>query len=641
MKFEKFLLMSWLCIAFAGSGIAQHPLETWSARDFFDHRALTRAVKGDSGYVAVGDRQLFHSVDGLNWSAVYLPERPSLLSVAFGAGVYVAVGFEGTGYRSTDGRIWEVINLRTTNNIFDITYAFDQFLAVGGFGILLYSDDGENWLSIDTLGFETLFSIAAGPERVVAVGKDGQIYHSFDGFGWNSLVFPNDGTFESVAWANGNYLAVGRIGNGRMSTDGVSWTAIEVPDNIISLSGNADGFLAANNTPDLLYSTDGLVWFDSITSQNESMIGVRWSGEEFLVVGNDATLLRSQNGFSWSVVKPRVPGWKQRESNAQTQVALGDDGVIIHSLDDGETWEPSVTHDLEVNDVVFNDNRWWIVANAGGLLQSIDGISWTGVPIGVTNDLFHAHFATERQLIVGSAGKILSSTNHIEWVDSPSGVTGNLRVIVFDGIHYDVLGDGVAVRSNDGESWTSVGFLPEFEPRDAVADGTVVVAVGRAGKIARKLVGGDWELIERLEASLVDLTSIVHANGTFVVSGGGGLILYSYDGIDWNELSVSTNARLNAMIFDGQRFQAMSFEDLIWTSEDIRIPFLESITYSSEEGATIGVFGELGTTYSLEHTDQLSDWTFDRQFTPDGLPFQLEDPMSAPFGRRFYRIVVP
>lgn len=170
---------------------------------------------------------------------------PDLTGIAYGDGVWVAVGFAfsiANGYQNiflrtsaTDAASgWsEVDRINVSNASFTVrgvTHGDGKFVAVLGNGRVSTSTDGVNWTSGSTTSSSDFEFIEAGGGTFVAGGDNG-LYRSTNGTSW---------TFE----------ASGRFYGGALSPDGV-W----------AVSG-----LDTNNDGEILYSTnDGLKWVDGFT----------------------------------------------------------------------------------------------------------------------------------------------------------------------------------------------------------------------------------------------------------------------------------------------------------------------------------------------------------------------------------------
>jgi hypothetical protein len=148
-----------------------------------------------------------------------------LSGVAYGNGLFVAVGAKGTILTSPDGVSW---TKRTSggNTLVRVVHGNGLFVAVGAKGTILTSPDGVNWTARASGTDKSLFSVAYGNGLFVAVGIDGTILTSRDGVNWTRRTLGGDGFngFLDVTYGNGTFVAVGAHGVILTSPDGVTWT---------------------------------------------------------------------------------------------------------------------------------------------------------------------------------------------------------------------------------------------------------------------------------------------------------------------------------------------------------------------------------------------------------------------------------
>lgn len=130
-------------------------------------------------------------------------------SIAFGAGIFVAVGAQGTITTSTDGITWTARTAGVgTNQLYSVSYLNGNFIAVG---------------------------VGAG-------GGTGGVTTSTDGITWTKRTTPatTSATLSSVTYGNGYYVAVGDFNTtaGIYSTNLSTWTGL--PTTINTSAGYVD-----------------------------------------------------------------------------------------------------------------------------------------------------------------------------------------------------------------------------------------------------------------------------------------------------------------------------------------------------------------------------------------------------------------
>lgn len=246
---------------------------------------------------------IYYSEDGVDWSVAL--SGPSLLDVAIGGGLAVAVGsrLEAGGYiyTSTDGRNW--------NGPIDIP---DPLLSVA------YGDGA--WRAVGTAAFS---EVTDGIRPAV-------VYESDDGVTWNrtAVVEPPlaselGGPFDllalslsSLAYGDGIWLSSAVECNYRhceysqfRSDDGHSWSQLPIDERIVlqdlAFDGNVWGWLGGERTPGEPASQADID--KPIGAAGTSTDGINWSLEP---TSPDRLVLRglSASPDGWLAVQAPVHG---------------------------------------------------------------------------------------------------------------------------------------------------------------------------------------------------------------------------------------------------------------------------------------------------------------------------------------------
>lgn len=204
-------------------------------------------------------------------------------------------------------------------------------------------------------------------------------------------------TLHDLTWKNGEYLAVGHIQSTNhaviaRSTTGNFWTynLAAYPNAIFHAVTPlpAGGFLIVGRTlgdgqtQTWLYLAGSLIPPLPVgtTSRLNSII---WDGGQYVAVGQNGTIMTSLNGINWD---SRASGTdvELRDiivgivAGIRKHVAVGGDGTIVTSSDDGATWNIYL-HPLPYiyRGVAWNGSRFVIVGTiCGGVLSSPDGTTW-------------------------------------------------------------------------------------------------------------------------------------------------------------------------------------------------------------------------------------------------------------------------
>jgi hypothetical protein len=260
------------------------------------------------------------------WSR-YTAGSDTFTGVAYGNGIFVAVGGNGTIYSSPDAATWTARTSGITNTLNGVTYANGYFIIAASEGsgskLFLRSTDGITWslaTTAPTLGgwSRPAFARIGSNDTWVSVS-------SLDGLGKTatSIDDGNTWTVTSVAafnsstrdiiYANGKFLVV-RDSNVYVSNDAVTWTAVTLPNSPSGLRRAAYGnktFVVISLYGAVYTSPDALTWIrvrsNDSPNPNE-WLAVAFGGDGFVAVGNKKSLssvtigagtLTSLNTTSW------------------------------------------------------------------------------------------------------------------------------------------------------------------------------------------------------------------------------------------------------------------------------------------------------------------------------------------------------
>ena len=252
---------------------------------------------------------------------------------------------------------------------------------------------------------EYLYNIGASDSLIVTVGRTGTIVTSPDGLEW---TVQNSGTMvniNDVTWAGTQFVAVGSSGLVLMSPDGITWSSQ-----------------------------------DSGTGM--ALTGVAWSGTGLVAVGHDG-ILSSPDGINWTVRRDLTQLWSGVACSGTTFVAAGPLGVM-HSLDNGVTWNPCEGSVSSRSDVAWAGDRFMAVGSYGSLITSDNGIVWESQTISGTDRIYGAagngdHFVMVARRTYDYQALILLSADGTEW-DIQLAETGALSDLIWYGDKYVALG---------------------------------------------------------------------------------------------------------------------------------------------------------------------------------------------------------
>jgi Abnormal spindle-like microcephaly-assoc'd, ASPM-SPD-2-Hydin len=238
-----------------------------------------------------------------NWEWKNLPEEDSL-RVAYGGGMFLALGGSGAIYISVDGTAWTPQSSGTDRPLHDAVFSGDMFVAVGEGGTLITSPNGVDWTARLSGTVRTLRGVAYGGGVFAAVGDSGVILTSPDGVTWTPRDSGIHQMLNKVSFGGETFAAVGENGTILTSPDGAAWTRRD-SGTVLHLDGVAHGkntFVAVGQA--ILTSPDGFTWSRRYLKTNHRLLGVAYGDGAFTAVADDGTILTSPDGSDWTQKSP-------------------------------------------------------------------------------------------------------------------------------------------------------------------------------------------------------------------------------------------------------------------------------------------------------------------------------------------------
>jgi len=268
-------------------------------------------------------------------------ERPDYYGVAYGNGMFVAVGEyteAGTAavMTSPDGISWQNRSLPagSPTKLRCVVYAAGLWVAGGGAGDqsgtngIITSTDGITWTVQTCTASHEWTGITYGAGLFVAVSGNldstNNIQTSPDGVTWTARTHPSAVAVRSnsVAFGNGLFVAVGNAlyfgGQSITSTDGMSWSSqyrvrAQYGVYLAGIAYVGDRFIAVGETTfwvhDAFSTTDGISWTEVAFGYAKSTqnLGIEWTGiaagaGSLVAVGStsfEPKVMSSANGLQW------------------------------------------------------------------------------------------------------------------------------------------------------------------------------------------------------------------------------------------------------------------------------------------------------------------------------------------------------
>jgi hypothetical protein len=330
------------------------------------------------------------------WNIRSSPSSSRLNGVAYGNGLFVAVGSETTILTSLNGRDWIARSAGTTAPTLYCAAAYSRgrYVLGGGEGALIRSStDGIHWTNgLSSIGAENIHAIAYG-------------------YAYGNGLFVAVGRGEQV---NTSYILT--------SSNGLNWTSQNVPTTN-TLFGISPAFGAS---------------------------GVGWAEDLFVAVGERGTIITSTNGVNWVLRNSGTTVTLRAVLFHQGMIVLGDSGIVLGSSD-GASWSPAAPASFNVRGAASSWDAIVAVGNyltEGRLHASTDGLTWPGLSTGFPQRLNAIAYGAGSFVAVGDGGLIIQSGATNEWTKPASGDWQELDYWSFD--HLPAINQDLVAFRNAG-----------------------------------------------------------------------------------------------------------------------------------------------------------------------------------------------
>jgi len=276
-------------------------------------------------------------------------------------GIYVAVGDLATIQTSLDGILWarEVVPVPRTNTVLlGVGGNTNLLLAVGNAGNVLISRAGLTNMAITNY---------VGTNIIVTNS-------TFETLGlvWTSLPSFTTNTLQGIAVADGLFVLSGDLGMIYTSGDVTNWTPHTTPtaNFLSSIAIGSDACVAVGDKGTLMRAgPDAADWTVVGLGITNWLYRVRWIGNQFVVVGQNGTILTSPDATNWTA---RISGTTR--------------------------W---------LTDVALVDDQWFVTGYQGTLLSSSNLQNWTPLSLPTIKSLYAAATQGGQLVLTGIEGVAL------------------------------------------------------------------------------------------------------------------------------------------------------------------------------------------------------------------------------------------
>jgi photosystem II stability/assembly factor-like uncharacterized protein len=290
-----------------------------------------------------------NAANDLKWSKT---SELKFNSIAYGNGIYVAVGPNGLVQTTEDGDKWKLSEAVVSASLNSVIYTGKEFIAVGDDGAIISSDNGSLWKRLISGTRTSLRDVAKKGSSYVVVGDKGTILLSKDATNWNSFESGTNSSIKGVTANDNLFIAVGCDSKIISSVDGMHWsnsaniinnqTDLIIEDiNWSNNSFNAVGYTKDNVFPVVLNSSDGQSWFvevlyslSQVDLSNTKLYNITSDGTQNIVIGSQGCVLTLPECHKCrkykSISKDDLKGIAL---NSNLIVSVGTMGVYVSPID--------------------------------------------------------------------------------------------------------------------------------------------------------------------------------------------------------------------------------------------------------------------------------------------------------------------
>jgi len=287
------------------------------------------------------------------------------------------------------------------------------------------------------------------------------------------------------------------------------------------------------------------------------------------ILGGSSLITGATNWTNWNNGQS-IGSFYAVAGTAKEIVAVGIDGRIATRNTTTGVWKiQTFTGDPDFRAIVYANNQYVVVREAGHIMTSKDGLEWKSRKSPTKKNLLGLNWVGNQYLAGGDKGTILSSPDGIKWTIRDSGSQINFYSFCYSGTCYVAVGnDGIRISSNS-ITWTTPTTAPKSVPFTVCTwTGSEFLACGLGldkNPTIYTSPGGDvWTLRDTtIKASLRTATTI---NGTIYIAGDSVIEKSTDGGTTWTDAYNNSggNKLFMGLASNGECLIAAGFNHNVW-----------------------------------------------------------------------------
>ena len=398
---------------------------------------------GNNIYVCGGYTKILTSTDANTWTSV---STLSIRSLVYYNGLFVVAGPSTSRIlTSTNGTIWIVRTVNYSGDMGDITLGHDGFYAVSSTSSTLFVSpftttgfSGGSGGSGAYASWQISKDQIAGSTLSVTVGQGGTGGRMIEPTTWTLRTSGSTQQLNNSIYVNNNYVTVGDGGTIRTSTDTIVWTArtFGAFSSLRALTYVNNTYVTVGFNGTIGTSTDTIVWTARTSGVTNIFRDITYGNNIYVTVGDDAYITVSTDTIVWEA---RTSGiittndFYTISYGNNTYFAAGSNSLARISTD-SVIWTPTtvVSGFIGIRASLYV-NGIFLAAPFKNIKVSTDANVWESRTSGISPSIFINNFLYDnnRYVLVAGNGIISTSTDTIVWTSRNSNTTSELNALTY------------------------------------------------------------------------------------------------------------------------------------------------------------------------------------------------------------------